>query len=1180
MKTIYPSKHVFAMAGFILSWCCCYSANATPLNLSTTPLVIAGAVDPNAMLLLDTSGSMKNIVPDTPYDPMTPYGTCNGKNKIPDGERIDLILLDNGDAMIYRRDTGTLLSWSDSSSKHCFGATYTYDARLYGDGHYNSKSIGGYYRASNYLSSEYSGNYLNWYFTNSGNNGPANFGAWSRKRPGTYTRMEIAQTAASDLMDNLKNIRVGLAVYYDKDDDDANDYSGATIKEGLDDIASNRTAMKNAINSLSPGGLTPLGHALEQLGRYYVQGKDQELTIHPDSSADKVDAYDFLHLPPRYDDSNDIPTSLNPAIQYSCQKSFIVTMTDGRPQGDRDYSSDSDVYDTSLKPGDSGYGWYDFDSMSDYLEDYDGDCDSASPACLDYDMKNVSPYNYESRGSDYFDDVAMALFDVDLRPDFADYKNNVRTYVIGFADKQVINDKLVDDAAKAGQGGQGEFLKPANSGELEVAFARVANELAAAGAAVSSVSFNSSQLYDTGSLVFQATFQSATWTGDLGAIELNADGSLPTTMSGGEEVFVTDWNASDELDNMSWSNRNILTYSDASGSWDGVEFTWSNLTSAQKDDFYKGVDGLDVDSDGTITDFSGGVKDVDDAQSLLDYIKGDSSNEVSFFRQRTHLLGDIVDSSPVYVGKPQLNWPDFSVNSLFGGAGKDYSDYKNNTTRTPVVYVGANDGMLHGFEANLSSASSSAGDELIAYIPSTVYSSNGNKGLHYLSNPYYNHEFYVNQTPTVSDVYIKRDTVGTRDWRTVLVGGMNSGGRGLYALDVSDPSEFANPGTNAANVVLWEFTNADDGDLGFTYGQPSIVMLPNGKWAAIVSNGYNSDNERAALFILFLEGGLDGSWTLGTDYIKIYAEKNGSTANGGLSTPRVVDMDGDKVADRVYAGDLNGNMWAFDLSDSNPSNWGVAYSSGSDKVPLFTAQVGGVPQPITSIPIVAKNGNVVTISDDPSTPTVEGNEPNTLVLFGTGKFLEPSDVNSNTDQMSYYAIWDANSGNVSRSDLAVRTITNTTITNVGTGGTDTVRTISGSAIDWSTQKGWYMDFLATGERVVAPSLLRREILFFNTIIPSSVACSFGGSGWLMSVDYDTGLPATFAVFDANNDGVIDSNDFGFVGQNVIDGLPSGSGVLGNTQYTTTTDSGVAAREVEVGAGALEGRLNWSEVFRN
>ena len=272
-------------------------------------------------------------------------------------------------------------------------------------------------------------------------------------------------------------------------------------------------------------------------------------------------------------------------------------------------------------------------------------------------------------------------------------------------------------------------------------------------------------------------------------------------------------------------------------------------------------------------------------------------------RERGAVLGDLIHSGPVFVGAPESNWPD--VAPFPGDVGTTYKEYQlDQATRPGVIYVGGNDGMLHGFEQ-------SSGDEILGYIPNALYSTGALDGLHYLTDPAYAHRYTVDLTPSVADAYIKSAPLGTTSWKTILVGGLRGGGRGLFALDVTDPSLFSEALSNPAKTVMWEFTSTDDADLGHTFSRPSIVPLEGPgnsiRWAAVVGNGYNDlGSGEAKLFVIFLEGGLDGTWTSGSDYIEITTEAGDTGNRNGLSTPAVIDSDGDGLADRVYAGDLEG----------------------------------------------------------------------------------------------------------------------------------------------------------------------------------------------------------------------------------------------------------------------------------
>ena len=419
-----------------------------------------------------------------------------------------------------------------------------------------------------------------------------------------------------------------------------------------------------------------------------------------------------------------------------------------------------------------------------------------------------------------------------------------------------------------------------------------------------------------------------------------------------------------------------------------------------------------------------------------------------------------------------------------------------------MVYVGANDGMVHGFDAG---TSATMGQEKLAFIPSAVF---GN--LHELTKPNYpyNHRFFVDGTPTMGDAFYGGA------WHTLLVGGLNKGGQSIYALDITDPTSFTE--ANASSIFRWEYTDAD---LGYTYSRPAIAKMANGRWAAIFGNGYNnsiagtpapvSTTGRAYLYVVDVQ---DGS------LIRKIDTGVGSVATpNGLATPAAVDFNQDSVVDYVYAGDLQGNMWKFDMRDAAPANWVSAFTVSSNPAPLFTAMdpaATPVAQPITSKPEVGRG------------PRGQG----MVVLFGTGKFLEQADKTP-TQTQTFYGILDPNAGDATDMVAGRASLTAQTILFEGnrTFGTETVpiRITSQNAV---ANRGWYMDLLSPnapafrGEMQVSNSALRAGRIIFTTLIPDSDPCGFGGSSWLMEMEAVSGARLTDPPFDFNNDGLFTSAD--------------------------------------------------------
>lgn len=629
--------------------------------------------------------------------------------------------------------------------------------------------------------------------------------------------------------------------------------------------------------------------------------------------------------------------------------------------------------------------------------------------------------------------------------------------------------------------------------------------------AASAVAANSTSLV-TGTQVFQAVFNSGVWSGQLFAIPMT-----------GTTLGAPAWEASDKLNSISYtggSGRQIVTRHPVTG---GIPFQWLQLHANQQASISAG-DSATV------------------GQGRVDYLRGRTTDEgigAGKFRMRSitdtagvvtfNKLGDIINSSPLYIGAPESGYSDPSY-ATFASA---------NAGRKSVVYVGANDGMLHGFDAG-------TGKELIAYVPSFVISKLAKltkQDYGSVSNP---HQYYVDGSPVAADVFGSFSGCSSACWRTALVTGTGLGGQGFFALDVTNASDFSE--ANASKLALWEFTDQDDKDLGYTLGKPIIRKLNNGRWAAIFGNGYNnteadgnaSSSGRAFLYIVYMDGG--SPWSLGTNYFKIDTGAGSPGNPNGLAGPAAIDNDGDGDVDYVYAGDLLGNMWKFDLSAASSSSWAVAFSGS----PLFTATDGGatpLPQPITSSPAIIAH------------PLPSSGH---LIIFGTGKYLESSDTTDMSVQ-SLYSLWDKHNGTriTSRSDLQLQTFTES----------GNFRFPSSTPINWRTTGsstpdylGWMMDLRpvagsAVGERHTGTPQVKQGMAFFNTLIPSTTPCEFGGTGWLMALNPSSGGMLSHAPFDTNGDGLFNSSD-----------APSGGAKIGAAPGGTLVLAPVSGSGSPVGVG--------------
>ena len=709
-------------------------------------------------------------------------------------------------------------------------------------------------------------------------------------------------------------------------------------------------------------------------------------------------------------------------------------------------------------------------------------------------------------------------------------------------DKATSNQKKIDDLHHASFNGRGEYSEASNTDELVEALERMLGGIGDTSISVSRVSFFPSE-----SAVFCTSFDSSKWTGNVVAMNTSARCILDENTDPNDIL----WDATEELETQLEDNKRIILTHNGTN---GIPFVWDELTAEQKLDLCDGV----ADCQGV---------DLDRAQARLEYFRGDRSQErgedgaVFNFRKRRGLLGDIINAGALFVGEPIADWPDTGVFAAFPA----YSEFKT-IQRQDMVYVSANDGMLHGFNAD-------NGQETLVYIPGSVFSANAGEGLHSLTDPDYVHRYYVDLRPVITDAIVNDE------WASVLIGGLRAGGRGYFALDVTNPATEA-PETSDTSVVLWEFTDADDGALGHTFSRPTIALLENGKWAAIFGNGYGS-GEGAHLFIAYLDGGTDGLWTKGSDYIRIPVDTDDS--GNGLSEPTVVDLDGNGTADQVYAGDLNGNMWVFDIFE--PDEPPVTRK-------LFTTQ--GRQQPITASPAVIKHPTISDLDDatNPSNP----NSANVLVMFGTGQFMfeGDQDVAADEPQQALYGVWDIGGEDLTLADLAQQTVT------VTPNDPDTreflpenvqvvcyTTEIDPEACADNQHFGWYVPLPELGERTVTKPTVRSNVIFFQSITPSVIPCDDSGSSWFIAVSALTGADPQIATFDINGDGQVnetdlleradegdeDSSDRAVIARR-YDGIAGEANITGDTLSFTTTKEGLIGLSILSDENAIRGRLSW------
>lgn len=694
---------------------------------------------------------------------------------------------------------------------------------------------------------------------------------------------------------------------------------------------------------------------------------------------------------------------------------------------------------------------------------------------------------------------------------------------------------------------------------------------------------NPANQINTGTQVYTANYHPTNWWGELQAnnVVINAttgvasisstsnwDGSCVLTGGACTATGATSGTA------QSSANRTIMTYSGSAG----TAFQWGNLSSTQQN-------ALDSAAVGTTS------------STRLNYLRGDRSNEANnggSFRNRTSVLGDIIDASPVWVGPPSLPYNGPLVDNLYNTALVEASSYNafisSYETRTNVVYVGANDGLLHGFRAGAygtngyyDTTSTNDGREVIAYMPDAVVRSiHPSNSVFDYSSPSYTHNQFVNAQAGTGDLYYQNN------WHTWLVSGLGGGGNAtgvigdnttagagsIFALDITDPTQFAE--NKASSVVIGEWNNSNiscvndttsvqcKNYLGNTYGTPIIRRLHDGNWAVIFGNGRNNSTGRAGVYIMEVN---NATGNITFRFLDTGYTPSGSFLNG-ISYVSSADLDGDHVTDYLYAGDLAGNVWRFDLTSQNPSNWAVRSQ------PVFST--GGLP--ITTHISVA----LVPV----------GTQTRLILDFGTGEIypqtLSMPETPASTSTQYMFGVWDWDmsawntlAAGVSYVSLArnasgvptgytltaaqLQTQTMTTYSSYTNGSISGVRTVTNNKVCWdnsttctpssaNTQFGWQIALTGgtstNPEQIIYNPTLQYGLVIFDTTIPGvpqMLSCTNQlPTGYTMALQPDTGSPTASSFFGSATNNYVTAN-----GQ-IISGV--GLGAVGTVSFVTSANT--------------------------
>ena len=617
----------------------------------------------------------------------------------------------------------------------------------------------------------------------------------------------------------------------------------------------------------------------------------------------------------------------------------------------------------------------------------------------------------------------------------------------------------------------------------------------------------------TDSQIYLAFYHSLNSWGQLQAFNLLTDTttgavSIASTANWDANCVLSGCSSAPTATKQSPTSRTILSWDPVARN--GIPFEYANLNSTQ------------------VTAIGGTGSGANTGTNRVSYLRGDTTNEINSsgvgpFRARTGILGDIMNSSPVWVGGPNVPSVLPTTDAIYNKALSGYSTYtsfaNSYAARTNIVYIGANDGMLHGFRAG----NPNDGKEMIAYIPDAVVNSihTANSSLDY-SSPSYAHNVYVDATPGTGSLYY------ANAWHTWVVGGLGAGGNAsgainnvtsaangvIYALDITDPSTFQE--SNAAKLVIGEWNSSNISclndtkcktKLGSIFGTPIVRLMHDGNWAVIFGNGRNNANGTSGIFIMSINQGT------GAITFNFFDTKSGSASNiNWIDYATSADLDGDGVVDYIYAGDAYGQLWRLDVTSNDPSKWTMGSS------PIFTTPAG---QPITTKVLVS------------SSQQAKGNA-RIILNFGTG-VQYPQTLTSGATYASgtqaLYGIWDSDmtawnalspldyaalpAGQVvNTSNLQTQTITNYS---GGTGSVSGYRTLTQNPVCWkgsttcgttNNQFGWQMSLPNSGEQIIYNPVIQNGGLFVNTTIPAVnqvLSCSTQpASGFTMAIAPDTG----------------------------------------------------------------------------
>lgn len=856
-------------------------------------------------------------------------------------------------------------------------------------------------------------------------------------------RMLMMKTAAGLAFKSIgSSYRVGFTTISYADVDSSN----SKFLKIADFDATQKAAWYSKLYASDTPGWTPLRAALSKAGRIYA---------------------------------GQLLTGDNDPVQYSCQQNFTILSTDGywntndetstygpkKIDGSTDVGNQDAYPATPLSPDPMGDQLNKSNTLADVAMYY-YKTDLRPTGSTGAGGADVSEDNVTGNGSDSATWQHMTTFTLGLGVNGTlQYSEDYLTG--GSTDYNALRQgtkkwpdpignsggQRIDDLWHAAVNGRGIYFSASDPESVVGGLAKALAGVSARTGAASSAATSNLELVSGDNFVYQALYRTVNWDGELVANKI--DGNT------GEISDTIEWAAQSLLDGKGGAtadSRTIYTFkSDASNKL--KSFTWASLTAGEKAYFENKCTGA-----GALSQCSS-LEAADLAlvtgENIVNFLRGQNGyedqadNTYKPFRDRQHILGDMINSTPVYAK---------ALPSTYADSGHAAFNSDNRSNRTAIVYVAANDGMLHAFNGT-------TGSETWAYVPTFIM-----PNLYKLADKNYanNHTYYVDGSPTVADVYFGGA------WKTILVGGTNAGGRGYYALDVTTPTspkalwEFKvrdSGATPCAATIAAALGESDDCDLGYSFTRPIVTKRPSdGKWIVAVASGYNNvspGDGKGYLYLLDAESG--------TILEKIGTNVGTETSPSGLAKINVwVDSEIDNTGSRFYGGDLEGNLWRFKPGNSSPIKLAA----------LGNADGAGV-QPITTTPELAE--------------LTRNSVKYPVVYVGTGRYLGTNDLDD-TSKQSLYAIKDKPGDATFTGHGLVRGVSGGMVKQSLTSGVDgsgvTVFSYTNLSVDWASKNGWYVDFSLSGERMNVDMDLQYNVLAAATNIPNSNACTAGGNSVL------------------------------------------------------------------------------------